>query len=89
MPVNKAGTTAFTNALTRVKIKNFRWHDLRHTWATWHVAAGTPLRDLMALGGWKDIESVMCYAHVDTKHLRQYVNRRRLTVISSRKSVTP
>jgi integrase len=31
------------------------WHDLRHTWATWHLMNGTPLEVLQRLGGWKDL----------------------------------
>jgi integrase len=40
------------------------WHDLRHTWATWHVMAGTPLEVLQRLGGWRDIRMVQRYAHL-------------------------
>ena len=40
------------------------WHDLRHTWATWHVMGGTPLEVLQKLGGWKDLRMVLKYAHM-------------------------
>ena len=39
--------------LKRAGIKNFRWHDLRHVWATWHVMAGTTIAELQELGAWK------------------------------------
>jgi len=42
-----------TKALQRAGIENFRWHDLRHTFATWHRQAGTPTHELQRLGGWK------------------------------------
>lgn len=41
-----------------------RFHDLRHTWASWHVQAGTPLHILQALGGWSSITMVQRYAHL-------------------------
>jgi integrase len=50
-PVAKAGTHAWKRALQRAGIRDFRWHDLRHTWASWHVQAGTPLQVLQELGG--------------------------------------
>lgn len=38
------------------------WHALRHTGATRAMAVpGTSLRDLMALGGWRDLKSVLRY----------------------------
>jgi integrase len=51
-------------ALQRAGIANFRWHDLRHTWASWLVQNGTPLYDLQEMGGWKSSEMVRRYAHL-------------------------
>ncbi len=49
-PITKPND-AFKAALIRAGIENFRWHDLRHTWASWHVQAGTPLPVSKELGG--------------------------------------
>ena len=65
---------AWGKALKRAGIENFRWHDLRHTWATWHVQAGTPLEVLMKLGGWHSMAMVLRYAHFAPDHLAGYAN---------------
>ena len=61
--------------LKRAGIHDFRWHDLRHTWASWHVQAGTPLHVLQDLGGWETAEMVRRYAHLSADHLAGYVDR--------------
>jgi integrase len=71
-PIAKANTKAWHNALARAGIENFRWHDLRHTWASWHVQNGTPLQVLKELGGWKDLTMVLRYAHLSGEHLEEY-----------------
>lgn len=48
----------FHRAMELSNIKNFRFHDLRHTWASWHAQAGTPLYTLKELGGWETLEMV-------------------------------
>ena len=48
---------------------DFTWHGLRHTWASWHVMAGTPLEVLQKLGGWEDLRMVMKYAHLAPEYL--------------------
>ncbi|WP_082676480.1 site-specific integrase [Thiomicrospira sp. WB1] len=74
-PVRRANTKSFKNACERAGIENFRWHDFRHTWATWHVQNGTPLAVLQELGGWSDYKMVKRYAHFSHKHLKRFVNR--------------
>lgn len=51
---------------------NFRFHDLRHTWASWHAQAGTPLLTLQRLGGWKTLAMLNRYAHLNADDLAQY-----------------
>lgn len=73
--ITQVNTKAWRAALVKVGIKDFRWHDLRHTWASWHVQAGTPLHVLQELGGWECVEMVRKYAHFSSQHLTAYVDR--------------
>jgi len=51
-------------ALAVAKIDDFRWHDLRHTWASRHIQNRTSLAELKELGGWKTDRMVLRYAHL-------------------------
>ena len=73
-PVKKAGGNAWRKALKRAGIEKFRWHDLRHTWASWHVQSGTLLNVLQELGGWSSYEMVLRYAHLAPEHLAEYAD---------------
>lgn len=75
-PVVQTATKTWRKACVSVGLKNFRWHDLRHTWASWHAQDGTPLHALQELGGWESPEMVRRYAHLSVVHLADYVNRR-------------
>ena len=66
-PVRQTNTKAWRQALQRAGIKDFRWHDLRHTWASWHIQAGTPAAVLQELGGWASHEMVWRYAHLSAE----------------------
>ena len=68
-PIANANTRAWRNALKRAGIEDFRWHDLRHTWASWHRMQGTPTHELQQLGGWKTGAMVERYAHLAPDHL--------------------
>ena len=74
--------TAFIAACIRAGVgragsdgyEGFTWHGFRHTWATWHVQAGTPLEVLQRLGGWSDLRMVMVYAHHSPGHLASFAD---------------
>ena len=74
-PVGQPSTAAWYKALRRAGIENFRWHDLRHTWASWHVQSGTPLNVLQELGGWASYAMVQRYAHLAADHLAPWADR--------------
>jgi integrase len=74
-PLGSANTAAWRKALKRAGIENFRWHDLRHTWASWHRQAGTPTHELQRLGGWRSSVMVERYAHLAPDHLAKAANR--------------
>lgn len=69
-PITQVSTKAWRNALRRAGIEDFRWHDLRHTFATWHREEGTPTHELQRLGGWKTQSMVERYAHVAPEGLQ-------------------
>ncbi len=73
--IRQVSTKAWYQALKRAGIEDFRWHDLRHTWASWHVQSGTPLHALQELGGWESAEMVRPYAHLSAEHLAPYADR--------------
>ena len=64
-----------TRHLSAPGIHDFRWHDLRHTWTSWHVQNGTPLHALLELGGRETSEIVRRFAHFSAEHLAPYADR--------------
>lgn len=61
--------SAWHTAIEKAGITDFRFHDLRHTWASWHRQAGTSCDELKDLGGWKSRVMVDRYAKFGTEHL--------------------
>lgn len=70
--IGNANTKAWTNALKRAGIENFRWHDLRHTWASWLAQSGVSMFALQEMGGWKSSAMVRRYAALSPEHTRKY-----------------
>ena len=67
--------TAWHTALRASGIEDFRFHDLRHTWASWHRQAGTSCDELKDLGGWKSRIMVDRYAKFATENLLSAASR--------------
>jgi hypothetical protein len=43
--------------LFKLAADKWEWIDVRHTWASWHVQAGTPLNRLMELGAGRSMNT--------------------------------
>jgi len=62
-------------ALQAAKIPDFRFHDLRHTFASRLAMAGVDLYTLQRTGGWKTQVMVQRYAHLSPDYIRAAVER--------------
>jgi integrase len=67
-------TMAFRRVVKRAGISDFRFHDLRHTFASHQAMSGVAARGLQALLGHKDARMTMRYSHLSDAYLRNAVN---------------
>jgi integrase len=64
---------SFHLALKKAEVQRFRFHDLRHTFATRLVQSGVDLYSVAKLLGHKDIKTTQRYAHHYPESLRHHV----------------
>ena len=78
MPIKNPTGHQWKAAMKKAGIEGIRWHDLRHSWATYHAMAGTPLVIIMKLGGWNSYQSVLRYAKYLPETTSQFVHNAEL-----------
>jgi integrase len=77
-PYSDANGAAWRKATERAGLAGVRWHDLRHTWASWAVQSGVSLHEVMQLGGWRSLQMVQRYSHLAPGHLAAAAGKVRL-----------
>lgn len=66
---NNQVTTAFRRAAKKAGIENFRFHDLRHTTASWLRMSGADIHTVATMLGHKDLRMASRYQHLDPTYL--------------------
>lgn len=68
---------SFEDLLERAEIRDFRFHDLRHTFASWYMMNGGDLYELAKLLGHSNIKMTERYAKLGRKHIARTGNTAR------------
>jgi integrase len=68
---------SFEDLLERAGIKDFRFHDLRHTFASWYMMNGGDLYELAKILGHSNIKMTERYAKLAKHHIARTSNTAR------------
>lgn len=68
-------TKAWKTALEIAQIPDFRWHDLRHTAASYLAMAGATAPEIATILGHKTLQMSKRYIHLNQSHLSSVVER--------------
>lgn len=72
--------------MKRAELVNFRFHDLRHSAASYLAMNGASLLEIGEILGHKTLSMVKRYAHLTESHTRSVVERMTRAVFSSKSS---
>ncbi len=61
--------------MAEADIKNFRFHDLRHSAASYMAMNGATASEIAAVLGHKTLQMVKRYAHLSDEHIKNVVER--------------
>jgi integrase len=82
----------FDKAVRRAELADFRFHDLRHTWASHAAMRGVDIQTIAAILGHKTIRMTQRYSHLSSPHLKASVElaapRQRLTATKPLQSMS-
>lgn len=68
-------TKAWKTALEVAQIKDFRWHDLRHTAASYLAMSGASAPEIATILGHKTLQMSKRYIHLNQSHLSSVVEK--------------
>jgi integrase len=67
--------TPFETALKKAEIEDFKWHDLRHSCASYLAMNGATLAEIAGVLGHKTLSMVKRYSHISDAHTAGVVER--------------
>lgn len=67
--------SAWETVVQRAGLKDFRFHDIRHTTASYLTMDGVSTREVAEILGHKSLQTTKRYSHLGNAHKRTLVNR--------------